>query len=168
MLQMLLPANAPTPSGPTSLMQMWKGAQTDAEGWTQIRSIADTGAAHTVIRPDNVPGYEIKPSPMSRRGESYTSACSGEIENEGQVSLPTVSPEGVVTCQDWQVALVHKNLLSIGEECDKGQFAIFGKSGGILLNINNTGEMRRFARETEGYMVDHWVPPAEGFPRPGW
>ena len=54
-------------------------------------------------------GYMVSPSPMSIAGETYVAASGDEIANECQVVLPTVSGEGVVTKQVWQVANVTKN-----------------------------------------------------------
>ena len=69
-----------------------------------------------------------------------------------------VSKEGVITEETWQVAEVSKPLWSILEQVDKDQYVIFGKSGGFVLSLE-TGDMRHFPREREGYVIDMWIPP---------
>ena len=150
------------------LMPIDSGYGVDASGWTRIRSMPDTGAFLSVLRPDSiVSGYHVTPSAMSRKGQSFVSASHGEIANEGQVVLPTMSTEGVSTTQTWQVAEVSKKLLSITEECDKNQLVMFGRTGGIIMSLE-TGDMRRFGRDQQGYTMEHWIPPpsqlASGFP----
>ena len=93
----------------------------DESGWTRVRSVADTGAMMSVIQPGSVSGYVVRPSAMSKAGECFASASNTEIPNEGELVLPTMSSEGVVTRQVWQVAEVTKNLLSIMEETDQDQ-----------------------------------------------
>ena len=144
------------------LMPLAQQSTTDRNGWTKIRSVVDTGAFHLVLRTSDVANYPIRPSQMSQAGEVYTTASGHEVANEGQVQMPTVSSEGIVKEQGWQIAEVTKNLLSVMEEADRNQYAIFGKTGGILLDTD-TGEMRHFAREPEGYVLEQWVPPSSVF-----
>ena len=123
----------------------------------------------SVLRPECiVDGYVTSPSTMSRKGQSFVSASHTEIANEGQVVLPTMSSEGVPTLQTWQVAEVSKNLLSIAEECDKNQLVIFGRTGGIIMSLEH-GTMRKFGRDAQGYIMEHWIPPNDpSFTRQGF
>ena len=65
-------------------------------------------------------------------------------------------------------------LLSIGEECNAGNFVLFGMSGGAIIN-QTTGAVRQFPRLPNGaYEIEMWIPPAEiiermkpGFTRQG-
>ena len=90
----------------------------------------------------------------------YGSASGHEIANEGEQVMPTVSDEGVVTTQKWQVAEITRPLLSTGEECDKGQLVIYGRSGGLILNLH-TQEIRKFQRVDGIYEINMWVPSPE-------
>ena len=103
---------------------------------------------------------------MSGRG--FVSATAHEVPNEGEQCLPTQSSEGVWTQQRWQLAEVTKPLLSIGEECDKNQYVVFGRSGGIIYSVE-TGECRKFPRVNGSYEVEMWIPPppSSGFTRQG-
>ena len=58
----------------------------------------------------------------------------------------------------WQIGPVTKPLLSVGEECDKGKMMLFGRSGGIVLDML-TGTMQRFPRINGQYQHDLWIPP---------
>ena len=116
------------------------------------------------------------PSEMSKKGECFVTANNQEIANEGQVTFPTYSKELVRTDQTWQVADIAKPLLSVGEECDKNQWAVFTKTGGFFYSLE-TGQVRHFDRNTNGaYVQEMWVPPpigespqvpVSGFPWPG-
>ena len=84
--------------------------------------------------------------------------------------LPTVSNEGVVTDQRWQVADLVRPLCSIAEECDKNQWVCFNRYGGLILSLE-TGQVRHFTGRDGSYEIDMWVPPSSpsvsGFPRQG-
>ena len=51
-----------------------------------------------------------------------------------------------------------KPLLAVGQECDKGQLAVFGANGGAFIDIN-TGAVRRLNRVGGTYEGEMWVPP---------
>ena len=139
----------------------------EQDGWTRAVAVPDSGAQVSVAPVDLAPGYTIRSSEGSRRGQTFVSASNHEIANEGEQLLPTQSAEGVWTTQTWQLAEVSRPLLSIGEECDKGQYVMFGRSGGIIFNLE-TGEHRRFPRTKGGYEMEMWIPPPPaGFPRQG-
>ena len=72
--------------------------------------------------------------------------------------MPAMSPEGVWTVQDWDVAAIQNPLLSVTQECDKGQLAIFGAKGGVFLNLV-TGATRHLNRVGGTYEGEMWVPP---------
>ena len=113
---------------------------------------------------------------MSKNGEVFTTADGGTVANEGEVALLTFTggPEDVVTTEQvWQIADVPIPLLSVGEECDKDQWVIFTKFGGMIQNLA-TGTVRDFGRSEYGnYEMDMYVPLFEpglagpGFTRPG-
>ena len=50
-----------------------------------------------------------------------------------------------------------RGLLSITEECDKGNLAVFGKGGGALINLR-TLEVRHLERVGGTYEAEMWVP----------
>ena len=108
---------------------------------------------------------------MCIRDRCFTLADNSEIPNEGEMTLPTFSPECVRTDQTWQVASVGKPLLSVGEECDKDQWVLFNKFGGMIFSLEK-GAVRQFTRAPNGpYEMEMWIPPAQdessGFTRQG-
>ena len=90
-----------------------------------------------------------------------TRASAEEVANEGEQVLPTLSNEGVATEQKWQIAEIARPLCSVGEECDKEQLVVFGKTGGMCINLlDNT--CRYFPRTPSGaYEMDMWFPTPE-------
>ena len=49
----------------------------------------------------------------------------------------------------------------MGEECDKEQFVIFGRRGGVVVDTANNS-MRKFPRlENGAYEMEMWVPPVQ-------
>ena len=150
----------------------------DAEGWTCLRAVADTGAERSAISRQACPDREVLPSESSKQGRNFSGADGSEIINEGEQFLPTVSPEGVWTVQRWNVAETSRPLLAITEECDKGQIAVFGSGGGVLFNLK-THAIRHLPRVNGTYEAEMWVPSkamevaaasgaSAGFTRRGW
>ena len=133
--------------------------QRTEDGWTCVRYVADTGAERSVQSASVCPDREVRPSVTSRQGRNFTGPDGGEIINQGEVSMPAMSPEGVWTVQDWDVAAIQNPLLSVTQECDKGQLAIFGAKGGVVLNLV-TGATRYLNRVGGTYEGEMWVPPA--------
>ena len=122
----------------------------------------DSGAMRSAAPRSMAPLYPLTPSEGSRRRETFGTASPGqEIANEGEQYIPTFSNEGVESQQRWQIAEITRPLCSVGEECDKGQYVMFDKFGGICLNTL-TGETRTFPRSSSGaYEMDMWIPRPE-------
>ena len=56
---------------------------------------------------------------------------------------------------------ITRPLLSIGEECDKGNIVVFSKTGGAII-AENTGALRKFPRLQSGaYEIEMWIPPVD-------
>ncbi len=141
---------------PTQLLPLEYRQEHD--GWTRVKAVPDSGAVMSVAPASMAPGYHVKPSAGSLRGQHFVAASGTEIPNEGEQILPMQSGEGVWTQQRWQLADVTRPLLSVGEECDRNQYVIFGKTGGIVLNLE-TGETRKFPRVNGAYEMEMWIPP---------
>ena len=82
------------------------------------------------------------------------------MPNKGEMVVPMQSSEGVRTRQPWQVAPITRQLLSVGEECDRDNVVIFGRQGGAILNLTS-GNLRRFSRVNGTYEIEMWIPPVE-------
>ena len=127
-------------------------------GWTRIKAVPDTGAVMNVAPSSMAPEFVVQPSEGSKRGQEFVAASGTCIPNEGEQHLMMQSPEGVWSRRRWQVAEVTRPLMSVGEECDNGSLVIFGKRGGIIMNMD-TKEMQRFPRVNGSYEMEMWLPP---------
>ena len=118
----------------------------------------------SVTAADMASGYAIRPNAASKAGRGFQSASKHSIPCVGELDVPMQSPEGHSTRQKWQVApegKVARPLLSIGEECDRGNIVVFSKTGGAIMGQNN-GAMRKFPRLPSGaYEIEMWLPPIE-------
>ena len=144
------------------------------DGWTVIRACADTGAEMSACARSVCPDRDVFPTASSKAGRNFTGADGNPIENEGEQYYPSYSPEGVYTLQRWSTAKTSRPLLSISEECDKGQLAIFGSGGGALINLQ-TRQVRHLPRVGGTYEAEMWIPSREmeaaalsGFTRQDW
>ena len=91
------------------------------------------------------------------------------IPNLGEQVLEVVTNDGNEGRVKYQVADVSRPLNAVSEICDAGgehgQHVIFGKHGGMILNLE-TGKQTPFAREEGVYTLEFWVKP-KGFTRQG-
>lgn len=157
------PAVAPA----AELMPVGAKPQTAPNGFRKMRATVDSGATMSTGSRGMAPGYEVKPSAMSRAGQRFVTADDTEVANEGEVLLPTFSNELVRTNQRWQIADIAKPLLSVGEECDSNQWVVFTKRFGFIHSLS-TGATRYFEREEDGsFGIDMWVPPPVPPSEPG-
>ena len=156
----------------------WKAQE---QGWIKYRSVVDSGATLSCCpgSPEGgaVPGYEVRESPGSKRGQTFTSAANEVIPNMGEQILPAVTGEGRKTIIKHQVVPgLALPLTSVGEYCDAGNEVVFGKFGGFIRNLAN-GVETYFPRENGIFVLETWVPEASswrdeaqtaaGFRRPG-
>jgi hypothetical protein len=65
------------------------------DGYRKIRASVDSGAANSVIHPDELSDYPISESPGSRIGQNYIVVNGGEIPNVGQQDIPAVNADNV-------------------------------------------------------------------------
>ena len=144
-------------------------AAPDSEGYIKITGVMDSGASESVAPPTMCPQFDIKPSPGSIIGQNYVSASNGVMYNVGEQILPVVTSTGKESAVKYQmVDKVTRPLNSVSEICDaggpRGQHVIFGRSGGVILNLD-TGDQTPFGRTENIYTLDMWVKPQTGFTR---
>ena len=144
------------------------------EGWTRSKVVPDTGAEVSVCPEDMAPGYALRATEASKAGGVFGSASGHEIPNVGEFNLPMQSDEGPWTKQNWQVGRgITRPLMSVAQECDKGNLVVFGSSGGAIFSLAGDGVIR-FPRVGGTYEISMWLPPvkavnemATGFGWPG-
>ena len=145
------------------------GIWREADGYTRVRSVFDTGATKSVTPSDAFPEYPTQSSAGSREGRGFTTANNEMVANKGEQYLPAYTTDGARTVLHNQLADVSIPLSSVGEYCDAGNWVAFGKYGGIIQDLN-TGHVTNFPREEGIYVLEHMIPPpskVQGFPRPG-
>ena len=100
------------------------------------------------------------PSEGSRRGQQYTSASKHRLKNLGQQQIQACTEDGDPTSVLFQIADVTKPLVSVSSICERGNRVIFGRSGGVVKNLQ-TGREIPFYRKNGIYVLSLWLCDAE-------
>ena len=104
-------------------------------GWFQIEVTVDSGACDTVMPLSMCEGIDVIPSLASLRGMNYEVANGQLIPNLGERRCEIITPGSKrhksIT---FQVADVHKPLLSVSSVASMGYECILNKDGGWLIN----------------------------------
>ena len=137
-------------------------------GWTEIEITIDSGACDTVM-PMRLCGHiSVMETEDSKRGMVYEVANGEEIPNLGErhcllMTEDSQNPKAIV----FQVADIHKPLLSVSRCADLGFQCVMGKHGGQLVD-EESGEIIPLHRRGNLYVMRAWVRQNEsaGFPRP--
>ena len=132
-------------------------AVTAAEEWTEMELCIDSGACESVMPYELCRHIGVVESAQSREGVEYEVANGSCIPNLGErrcqiMTLGSMIPKTIT----FQVADVHKALLSISKCADLGYECQLGKEGGFLLD-KITGERIPLIRRENLYMLKTWV-----------
>ena len=144
------------------ILSPFMGNKPDANGYTSVTSVMDSGASESVAPASMCPLYPVKPSVGSLAGQKYLSASDDLIPNLGEQHLPVVTETGREGVVKYQIAEVSRPLTSVSEICDAGGQVVFGKNGGVIVNLT-TGAETPFHRENGVYTLQMWVKPQAGF-----
>ena len=123
----------------------------------------DSGAAESVIPLNEVQTYEKRRHPNSIW---YQTASGEPLINEGEQTVPMVTPSGKLRAMTFQACDVTKPLASVKRMVDAGQVVVFApeaSGGSYILNVE-TGEKEAMREEDGNYVMDVWVPPPESVP----
>ena len=117
----------------------------------------DSGACVSVMPENMCEGISIMENDLVRAGAEYEVANGESIPNLGErrcevMTVGTLAPKRIV----FQVAAVHKPLLSISGCADMGFDCFLGKEGGSLRD-RTTGETIPLIRKGSLYVVRMWV-----------
>ena len=131
----------------------------DAEemGWTEIEITIDSGACDTVMPARLCSHISVLSTENSKRGMEYEVANGETIPNVGErhcllMTEDSASPKSIV----FQVADIHKPLLSVSRCADLGFQCVMGKHGGQLVD-EQTGEVIPLHRRGNLYVMRAWV-----------
>ena len=130
----------------------------EEKGWVRARSIMDSGRGASVAPPGMCPAYPIEESEGSRRGQEFMSASENTMPNLGERKLECVFDLGRPIALKYQIADVSRALNAVTEICDAGRHVIFGRKGGVIVNLES-GRSTPFQREGNIYCLDYWVKP---------
>ena len=126
-------------------------------GWEPIELTVDSGAADTVTPPDTMDNIDAD---LTHADEEGFKVASGEvIPNMGMKS-------GVIATQEWsdlkgvefQVAPVHKTLLSVSKMVDRGHRVVFDSKWSYVEDLK-TGGKTTLVRKKGLFVLQAWVRP---------
>ena len=138
------------------------------EEWTCIDVIVDSGACETVMPRSMCSHIAIRPSAQSAAGVEYEVASGLCIPNLGERHCEVYTDGGAAAMlMHFQVADVHKPLLSLSKAADMG-FSSHLTSDGGYLEDSSTGERIQIQRRGNLYMIALWVRGANTSPAPGF
>ena len=125
--------------------------------WVLIDVTVDSGACVTVMPSALCTGIPILANDLSKNGVEYEVANGESIANLGErqcqvMTIGSMTPKRIV----FQVADVHKPLLSITACSDMGYDCYLGKEGGSLRD-RVTGEVIPLERRGSLYSLRMWV-----------
>ena len=160
-------------SRPSGMNAPMISALSNFQGWQEIEITVDSGACDTVMPLSLCAEIPLQESDQQRSGLEYEVANGASIRNEGErrclmMTRNARGPKNIT----FQVADVHKALLSITRAADAGYECHLNARGGFLLDVY-TGEKIPIARKGNLYVMRAWVKeapeykPAQGFVRQG-
>ena len=145
------------------LMNMsWKSEpeEWNRKKWVKVKSIMDSGASAPVAPPDMLPNVTIRESPGSKRGQRFSSASKHKLKNLGEQRILACTEEGEATEVLFQIADISKPLVSVSAICERGNRVLFGKAGGVVINIKS-GKQIPFYKENGVYVLSMWMQDAD-------
>ena len=127
------------------------------QGWQEIEVTVDSGACDTVMPLSLCSEITLRESAQQRSGLEYEVANGQSIPNEGErrclmMTRGANGPKRIT----FQVAEVHKALLSITRAADAGFECHLNAKGGYLLDTW-TGEKVQITRKGNLYVMRTWV-----------
>ena len=127
------------------------------EEWEEIEVTVDSGACVTVMPKGMCMGISVLENSLSREGAEYEVANGQSIPNLGERRCEVMTA-GSTTAKHitFQVADVHKPLLSITACADMGFDCFLGSEGGMLRD-RHTHEIIPLDRKGTLYTMKMWV-----------
>ena len=128
-----------------------------AASWREIEVTVDSGACDTVIPTEECKEIKIHESAQSKAGMEYEVANGETIPNLGErrclmMTENSTTPKRIA----FQVADVHKALLSVTRAADMGYQCVLGKTGGWLQD-ESSSENIPIIRKGNLYVMRVWV-----------
>ena len=139
---------------------------------TPFRPMLDSGSFDHVSNPLDAPGYTVRPSEGSARGQKYRIANGGKITNDGEQNVGIKTKNGKTIATVFQSCKVTRPIHSVGKMCDKELGVFFSKDKARVLdqfllhtieNVISTHEKHiccEYSRENGVYVMDGELVPA--------
>ena len=138
---------------------------TSESQWEEIELTVDSGACDTVMPAHMCANIRIDPSDPNLHCTTFEVANGAFILNMGERRCSMMTEgSGVPKNITFQIADVHKPLLSISRLADNGYICALGEKGGYLEDTK-TGEKIPLHRRNNLYVMKVWVRHESGFAR---
>ena len=145
------PKTAVAPNASPALSQLG-----EYKGWKEIEITIDSGACDTVMPLSSCADVPVLDSERSRNHMEYEVANGQTIANEGERHCLMIKGAKWAKKVTFQVADVHKVLLSVSRVADAGYDCLLGQTGGQLVD-NLTGDVSPIERKGNLYVMRGWV-----------
>ena len=110
----------------------------------------------SIAPPFMATGVPVEESEMSSKGQGYTAANHGRIENKGQQVLNVMTNEGRQGKTCCQIGDVNRPLLSVSQIADAGNIVMMASFGGWVHNLYD-GSWTKVRRHNNVYEMELWL-----------
>ena len=110
----------------------------------------------SIAPPSMAKGVPVEESEMSSKGQGYTAANHGRIENKGQQVLNITTNEGMQGKTCCQIGDANRPLLSVSQIADAGNIVMMASSEGWVYNLYDES-WTRVRRHNNVYEMDLWL-----------
>ena len=105
-----------------------------------IEMIADSGCRRTIVKPRAFKGMKVRKT--DNVGKNFRTANGAHIPSQGETTIAGRDASGAKLKVVAQVADVTKNLASVMEMVDRGNWVIFHKEGGYIQTMKKDEELK--------------------------
>ena len=121
-----------------------------AADWTdiEIEVALDSGSVVHVISDTDTPCYTLDESPAARTCQEFIVGDGGTMRNHGQKTLNLACDKGAFSSV-FQIAAVHRPLMSVGRICDNNNTVVFNKTRATVIGEDGA-EVCVFERQPGG------------------
>ena len=106
----------------------------------KIEMTVDSGCRRTIVKPGAFKGMKVKKT--DNVGKNFRTANGAHIPNQGETTIEGRDATGAKLKVVAQVADVTKNLASVMEMVDRGNWVIFHKEGGYIQTMKKEEELK--------------------------
>ena len=126
-----------------------------AQEWigVEFEVALDSGSTDNVCHPGGAPGYVVKASQGSKRGQKFVVSGGNKISNDGEVrfNLQTIGDNPNNIGSTFQMAKVLRPLMSVGKICDNGMKVVFSSDKAEVMR--GAATVCTFERMNRGFCL---------------